>query len=650
MPSPVDKSGQIAYFGRLTLGNLVDWCVTLCLGGILIRVSTSLGGVRPDTHLSLLPLFALALGLHGLWLAVEDELPKRLSHVPFYYLPLLLWMVASAMWISPTAWLGWLDVIYALEAFIFIWVLTNNVRTRAHLWVFLLMALLPAAQGVFYGFYQFFQDPHLIAKANGLYSVELSPLYLGQATGTFADPNTYAVYLLVLLPLLIVAAAVPRFPLILRIMAGYVALMFVVGIVLAQVLWAWAVCVLLLFVAAWFCFRKLSHRLLFSGITCFVLLISLGVLVAFSPRYSELYASSKASLSEGGPLALWSEVLQAIADRPLVGAGGGSFAVELEQSPRVTFASPPEHAHSDVLQLLAEYGLLGGILFVVPTGFILFRAYRRCQAEPARIKRRGIKGLVMPPERFFLSIGLAGLVAFLICFCVSFVWAVPALTLYGAVFLAVLVKASFNRKIPLPSGWIAGLAYLVVMIGLGVLFDVMSTPQLESRSVELYARKCLDELVEQRAHISGNDEQMDAVIAAYTEAVALSPGNADAWIGLSAAQCQVFFRQPERYREIGMLAVGSAQHAVDLSDAYWRAWAQLGGAYALAGEYAQAESALVQALELAPNNSNANYQFAAFMSHFPDRQNEALSMVRRALEINPENMAARRLQQKLLIL
>jgi hypothetical protein len=38
------------------------------------------------------------------------------------------------------------------------------------------------------------------------------------------------------------------------------------------------------------------------------------------------------------------------------------------------------------------------------------------------------------------------------------------------------------------------------------------------------------------------------------------------------------------------------------------------------------------------------------MSHFPERRDEAITAVQHALDINPQNAAARRLQQKLLML
>ena len=59
MATIIDKNGNIAFFGRVSWGNFVDWLVTLCLGAIFILTTISLGGVRPDTHLVLLPLYGV---------------------------------------------------------------------------------------------------------------------------------------------------------------------------------------------------------------------------------------------------------------------------------------------------------------------------------------------------------------------------------------------------------------------------------------------------------------------------------------------------------------------------------------------------------------------------------------------------------------
>jgi tetratricopeptide (TPR) repeat protein len=136
----------------------------------------------------------------------------------------------------------------------------------------------------------------------------------------------------------------------------------------------------------------------------------------------------------------------------------------------------------------------------------------------------------------------------------------------------------------------------------------------------------------------------------YEDAVIIDSQNVDAWLGRSASLCQLYFRSPGEFEHLAKKAVVSAERAVEISPLYWKTWAQLGVARSFYGEADLAEEALLKALELAPNNSNAHYYYAAYLSLDEEQRGQALISVRVALDINPRNTAARRLQQKLLIL
>jgi cytochrome c-type biogenesis protein CcmH/NrfG len=650
MPSLIDKSGNVAYLGQISLANFVDWLVTFCLGAIITLSALLLGGVRPDTHLLLLPLFACLLVLHGLWLAVEQEQPKRLSSVPVFFLPFVVWIWVNVTWVSPTAWRGWYELIYALEAVIFLWVLVNNVRTRAHLWVLIAIAISPAAYAIFIGFYQFFQNPSKLANAYAEYGLRLSPEFLGQATGSFADPNSYAAFLLILLPSLLIAALVPRLPVILRVLCLYIGVMFVISIFLTQLFWPLAILLIILLILPWAIFLRLSRRVWGSllGVSLFVIAVLLQVF--FSAQFNSRAVQAMAGEGEGVRPVLWQDALDITLDAPIHGAGGGSFAVEFEQSERQSLEKLPMTPHNDYLLILSEYGMLGVVLFLLPSLLVVWCAIRHWRAEPDRVKLKDAKGAIMPPAKFFLSIGLAGVFTFALCLFSSFVFYTPVLTLYGVLFFSILVKSSFRRRLCIPhTGWMR-LGYFCLGLVLAVGFYSISASRIQAQALELHARQRLDQIVEQRVHLSGNTDLLDEVIELYEAAILLAPDNVDAWIGLSAATCQQFFRNPANYRATGALATDYAQRALELSDSYWMGWAQLGIAQGLGGNDVEAEAALARALELAPNNCNAHYYWAAYLSHFKERHSEAIESVQRALEINPNHAAASKLQQKLRIL
>ena len=63
--------------------------------------------------------------------------------------------------------------------------------------------------------------------------------------------------------------------------------------------------------------------------------------------------------------------------------------------------------HNDYLLILSEYGALGGVLFLLPSLLVLWRAIRHWRAEPDRVRLKSGEDAIMPPTKFFLSIGLA---------------------------------------------------------------------------------------------------------------------------------------------------------------------------------------------------------------------------------------------------
>jgi O-antigen ligase len=96
---------------------------------------------------------------------------------------------------------------------------------------------------------------------------------------------------------------------------------------------------------------------------------------------------------------LWRKSLEMVAERPLGGVGAGNFPVEIPRFDR--YQAPKPHAHNDALQLLAETGLPGLLLFLgllAGTGLLL---------------ARGLAGR-SEPERFVVQAALAGQAAVLV--------------------------------------------------------------------------------------------------------------------------------------------------------------------------------------------------------------------------------------------
>lgn len=648
MPSLITKTGSIDYFGELSWANLLDWLATFCLGGILVLTAMQLGGVRPETQFALQPFYILLMALHGLGLAVTPKEKRKLNPVPFFLIPFLAWAFASVVLWTPVPWRGSYEFGYFFTAFMFAWVAINNVRTRAHLWTLIIIAIIPVGKAIFIGYYQFFQDHSTMANVSVGLPLQLNPQYYGQATGLFADPGSFAAFLLMLLPCFTIAAFVPRLPFILRVLSFYLAVILVVGITLTQTFWAVLSVVVMMAVVPWFCFEKLRRRYLISFLgVAFALLVFL-LMYLFNPLFERGLANAMTPQGEGIRLVLWKEALSSLAQSPIFGSGAGSFSLVMESRPELSLGRIPLTPHNDFLLILNQYGIIGGCLLFLPLFWVLARALRQWSKEPFKLKGR--EGRVMSSQKFFLSLGISAAIAFLLCAALHFPLYIPTLLLYGALIFAILVKSSFRRTVPLPALRSSGPLYFLVCGCVGAVFWAHNSLITESHGLELQARQRLESLVEEGVGISGNFKLIDQVIEVYEDALIADPGNVDAMIGLSMAICQLHYREPADFESTGGRAVDLARLAYDICPEYWLASAQLGVAHALSGEIESARIALKRAVELAPNSSNAHYYYAAFLGNEPSKRDDAIEQVRRALEINPNNEAARRLERKLLIL
>jgi len=650
MPQLVDKKGNIDYFGRLSWANLVDWMVTLCLGAIIALTSLRLGGVRPETQLAIVPVFVLLLVLHGVWLAVNRERPRLLHPAPFFFLPFLLWASYNVVFLSPVPWRGGYELSYLFSAFIFFWVAVNNVRTRAHLWVLLIIGLLPFCYAAYLGFYQFFQGGGRMADASAGYRLELNAQYAGQSTGVFADPSSFAAYLLVLLPCMMISAFVPRLPNVLRLMCFYLGLIVLVGITFTQSYWATAVVVLLVLIVPWFCFRKTHRRMLFSALGLLLALLVFIGMFFYSPPFNKGLQRAFTDEGEGVRLRLWEESLNHVVQSPIAGNGAASYALNFEQSRRALLDRVPLTPHNDYLLVLDHYGLIGALFLFVPLIYILVQAYRTWMKQPFHTKLKNTDGLIMPSQKFFLSVAFCAVLASGMGAFFTPVIYIPALLLMVTLLVAILAKNSIRRTVPVPSFRFSGLGFVLIAISGASLFWSKVSLSLGSQALELQARQRLEHFAGKRLVLSEYTELLDRVIRLYEDAVIADPGNADAWIGLSMAICQQHYRNPSEFVQTGKRALDAALKAYELCPEFWLSSAQVGVSYALLGDHESANEAFARSVEMAPNSSNAHYYYASFLSNDDTERERALKHVERALLINPENAPARQLQRKLRIL
>ena len=86
-------------------------------------------------------------------------------------------------------------------------------------------------------------------------------------------------------------------------------------------------------------------------------------------------------------LAVWRDTRRLIASSPLVGSGFGAYADALRRFRTAAGEVDVEHAESDVLEAVAEGGVVGALVIASFAGFVLLAGLRAARSEPQRLQR-----------------------------------------------------------------------------------------------------------------------------------------------------------------------------------------------------------------------------------------------------------------------
>lgn len=167
-------------------------------------------------------------------------------------------------------------------------------------------------------------------------------------------------------------------------------------------------------------------------------------------------------------LIMWKDTARMMAANPLSGVGAGAWEVEapLYQSPGSQLETD-YYAHNEILQLLAEYGLIGWLFLLLLLAYLVSAAWRTW-------RDRSAEGLAEAPLR---ALALASLLAMLLVSNAGFPWRLAATGAIFALALAVLAASDLRRAGPrwleaaVPvrpvqvTGGLAGLAVCTALAG-----------------------------------------------------------------------------------------------------------------------------------------------------------------------------------------
>lgn len=240
---------------------------------------------------------------------------------------------------------------------------------------FLLFTLLVRGSAVLVNSPPYFQSRHVaitVLVAGLIGSLYAAYTYFGlgrsRAVGLSVETNSWGTVsaFLVLLALGYIAYYRRRNRR-LTVLAGAVALTALTSLILTFSRGAWlafgASLVLLLL------FRVLAGRIGWQQVLAVVVAgaVGAGVLFAFAPKVQERFLSAFSYESNRDRVVVWEASLRMIADHPWLGVGGGGFPAVYDEYRTDGRTHTMSFAHNIVLQIAAEFGILGLVAF---TGFV----------------------------------------------------------------------------------------------------------------------------------------------------------------------------------------------------------------------------------------------------------------------------------------
>lgn len=281
--------------------------------------------------------------------------------------------------------------------------------------------------------------------------IYLSP-YPGRASGTYISPNNFAAFLEMLLPLAVAYALVGRVRPLLRALLIYAAAAMMAGLVVTFSRGGWVAAATGLVVLLVVLTGHRNHRLLALGLMVVLIIggtVSLTKYLETIPRADETSSKSKAAVQRDWDVRrdMWYAALEMWRGHFWWGVGPAHYDYRFREYRPESMQLRPDRAHNDYLNLLADWGTVGGA--IVLAGVMAFGAglmkTRKYLRPPENDFGHGMS------SRFAFYLGAStGLLALAVHSLVDFNLHIPANAILGVTLLALL---SSNLRLATERYW-----------------------------------------------------------------------------------------------------------------------------------------------------------------------------------------------------
>jgi O-antigen ligase len=421
-----------------TRRNLDWWCergILALVLAALVFAPLAFGAVYAWTFLV---VQALVIGVGLLWLV-------RLwgGHKPKLLWPPLAWAVlAWVLYAGARYFTADIEYVARLElirilvyAFLFLAVVSNLYdQESSEIITYTLTAVAAAASS--YAVAQFFHH------SNHVWNL-VSP-YAARGLGTFINPDHFAGFLELVLPLPLAFLLAGRVGVVTRVVLVYAVLTILAGLAVTFSRGGWAAAAAGVFMLLGFLACHRNHRL--RAVLMLVLMLAAGGFfsahylsksITYMRRVTKPDDAGPAVLDTGSRLQMWRAADEMWRDHFWWGAGPGHFDYRFREYRPEGFQQRPEHAHNDYLELLADWGVAGGVIVVAGIGIFIFGLVK---SWPHVRRVENDFGSGMSNRYAFFLGAVSGLFALAVHSLVDFNLHIPANALAGVTLLGLVAS------------------------------------------------------------------------------------------------------------------------------------------------------------------------------------------------------------------
>ena len=344
------------------------WCergILAFILAILVFGPLAIGAVRT---LEFVVIQTLTMGVVFLWI-----LRLWLSRHPVLFWPPLCWAVLAFVvyaiiryHFAPIEYVARFELIKVLVyAFLFLAILNNLNRQESTQTIALTLVTLAFVLSVF-AIFQF------ITHYGKVWNMIKPEDYLGRGSGTYINPNHFAGFVEMILPLALAYSLMGRFSSGVNIILSYTSLVLVIGLGVSQSRGGWMACLLMLlsFFALSFFQRDLRTRSII-GIT---LLLALGIVAVANTEQSQRRVKQLISGDkiDNDRFRYWNSAIQIWREDLWWGAGPAHYDFRFRQYRAEKIPGRAQYVHNDYLNTLADWGIVG--LGIIAAFIALFYA------------------------------------------------------------------------------------------------------------------------------------------------------------------------------------------------------------------------------------------------------------------------------------